>query len=297
MARETCRKRRASSGTRPPTALFPTQRWLFPGYPPELLITGVQFRRASRRSLLQFAWATVGRDRWPPTFDHGNPARSSRTALVRGPGRAWLHGYTCCERKGSHVSAIQALASREPAAARDGQNMAMPDCSAGSPPPAGQCCGLRVLKGRPDQVRAARQLVREHLADHPAAGDASLLASELASNSVMHSASRFGGGRFLIRVTALDGQLAAVTVTDQGGPFTPQETAPDGESGRGLAVVRALACLFRVHDHDGLRTFTAIVAGPNATAPDPQGAPGPLTARTPAATRSPDGTRVHDRAT
>jgi anti-sigma regulatory factor (Ser/Thr protein kinase) len=160
----------------------------------------------------------------------------------------------------------------------------------GCPPPVGQCCGLRVLSGRPDQVRAARQFVRQHLAGHPAAGDAVAVASELAANSVMHSTSRLDAGRFLIRVSAIDGQHAAVTVTDQGGPFAPQATAPDSESGRGLAVVRSLACLFRVHDHDGLRTFTAII-------PAPPGAPGrPLAAGETGNDPSSDRTDVHDRA-
>jgi anti-sigma regulatory factor (Ser/Thr protein kinase) len=186
------------------------------------------------------------------------------------------------------VSAIQALTPRKPVAARDGQNTAMPSVAAVSLRTAGLCCGLRVLDGRPDQVRAARQFVRQHLAGHPAVGDAVAVASELVANSVTHSASRFGGGRFLIRVTALDGLHAAVTVTDQGGTFAPKPTARDSESGRGLAVVRSLACLFRICDHDGLRTFTAVIPAPGATPPDPPGEPDqPLTAGKPATTRSP----------
>lgn len=161
------------------------------------------------------------------------------------------------------MPAIQALAPSEPGAARVGENMLLPYLSAGSLPPGWQCCELRVLAARPDQVRAARQLVREHLAGHPAAGDAVAVASELAANSVRHSASRLPGGRFLVRVTALDGGLAAVSVTDQGGPFAPQAADPGGESGRGLAVVQSLSCLFRITDHDGLRSFTAVIAGPD----------------------------------
>jgi anti-sigma regulatory factor (Ser/Thr protein kinase) len=192
------------------------------------------------------------------------------------------------------VSAIQALALSEPGAARDAEDT-MPGLAVGSPPSAGQCCGLRVLNGAPDQVKVARHLVRHHLAGHPAAADAELVASELAANSVMHSASRFGDGQFIIRVTALDGRYAAVTVTDQGGPFAPHATATDGESGRGLTVVRSLACLFRIYDHDRLRTFTAIIsAEPDAALPDPPGAPGQqtITARTAAAARSAERTHI-----
>jgi anti-sigma regulatory factor (Ser/Thr protein kinase) len=217
-----------------------------------------------------------------------------RTAPAR-PGEPGCPDTPAAEEESS-VSAIEALAPSEPAAACDGQDTAVPSPPPGGPPPTGQCCGLRVLNGRPDQVRAARQFVREHLACHPAAGDAALVASELAANSVTHSASGLGG-RFLIRVTALDGRHALVGVTDQGGPFAPQNAAPDGESGRGLVVVRRLACMFLITDHDGFRTFTAIVPAADPTPPDSSGAPGqPLTATTPATTSSgPE--RVHDDAT
>jgi anti-sigma regulatory factor (Ser/Thr protein kinase) len=187
------------------------------------------------------------------------------------------------------VSALQALAPPEPGAARDGGNTAVPGRSPGSLPGAQQCCARRAFGGSANQVRAARQFVREHLAGHPAAGDAVAVASELVANSVMHSASRLGSGKFLVRVIALDGRHAAVTVTDQGGPFAPRAADPDGESGRGLAVVRALACLFRMHDHDGLRTFTAVIAAPDTAPPDSPDQP--LTARAPATTRSPAGAR------
>jgi anti-sigma regulatory factor (Ser/Thr protein kinase) len=151
----------------------------------------------------------------------------------------------------------------------------MPGRAEASLPLAWQCCALQVLDGRPDQVRMARQVARQHLAGHPAAGDAVAVASELAANSVVHSASRLGSGQFLIRVTVLDGQHAAVSVTDQGGRFAPQATTSDGESGRGLAVVRSLSCLFLINDHDGLRTFTAIVpAHPDAIPPPPPEIPG-----------------------
>ena len=191
------------------------------------------------------------------------------------------------------MPAMQALAPRGPGAALDSGNPVLPGLAKDCPPAAEWCCGLRVLDGRPDQVRAARQFVRQHLAGHPAAADAVAVASELAANSVMHSASRLPSGRFLIRVTALDGLHAAVVVTDQGGPFALQATARDGESGRGLAVVRGLACLFRIHEHDGLRTFTAIVAAdPDAALPDPpRTAVGrPIADRMPTESRSADGT-------
>lgn len=162
------------------------------------------------------------------------------------------------------MSFTRALAPREPRAERADQATAVLELLAVGLSSAGLCWGLRVLAGRPDQVRVARQVVRQHLADHPAAVDAVVVASELAANSVTHSASRLDSGRFLIRAAALDGCHAVVAVTDQGGPFAPQTTDPDGESGRGLTVVRSLACLFDICDHDGYRTFAAVIAaGPD----------------------------------
>ena len=44
-----------------------------------------------------------------------------------------------------------------------------------------------VFCGRPDQVGQARRAVARYLADCPIAGDATLIASELAANAVVHS--------------------------------------------------------------------------------------------------------------
>lgn len=53
--------------------------------------------------------------------------------------------------------------------------------------------------GRPDQVRDARRAVARHLAGCPALDDAVLITSELASNAVLHSASR--GEFFTVRAS------------------------------------------------------------------------------------------------
>jgi len=117
-------------------------------------------------------------------FGHGIQLHPRPGRHLRGPDEPGCT-VTPAAEEGAHVSALQALGPREPAAGRDGQNAVMPGLPAGSLPSGRQCCGLRVLDGRPDQVRAARQFVRQHLAGHPAAGDAVLVASELAANSVM----------------------------------------------------------------------------------------------------------------
>jgi anti-sigma regulatory factor (Ser/Thr protein kinase) len=126
---------------------------------------------------------------------------------------------------------------------------------------------VRVFGSTPDQVRAVRQFVRDHLTGHPAASDAVVVASELATNSIMHSTSGRSGGQFLVHAAVTGHRQAGLIVTDQGGPFRPgwQARGRQVESGRGLAVVRSLTTLFRICNHDsGHRTFIALIT----TVPD-----------------------------
>lgn len=129
---------------------------------------------------------------------------------------------------------------------------------------------VRVFGGTPDQVREVREFVREHLAGHPAASDAVVVASELATNSILHSASSRPGGQFLVHAAVTSDRQAALIVADQGGPFHPgrRTHGQRGESGRGLAVVRSLTSLFRICNHDsGHRIFvTLITAAPDTSA-------------------------------
>ncbi len=101
----------------------------------------------------------------------------------------------------------------------------------------------RVFPGHPDQVRQARRFVARALAGCPAAADAVLGVSELASNAVQHTRSG-QGGRFQVLVWR--GRASAcVAVIDDGarrGP-APRAHSP-GElagSGHGLRVVADLA--------------------------------------------------------
>lgn len=123
---------------------------------------------------------------------------------------------------------------------------------------------IRAEESTAGQVRLVRQFVRAQLAGHPACDDAVMVASELASNAVAHSASRAAGGRFVVHATLLRSGNAGVMVTDEGGPLTlpvPAGADAEAESGRGLAVVRALSCSLRITDHDGLRSFIAEMPG------------------------------------
>ncbi len=114
----------------------------------------------------------------------------------------------------------------------------------------------RVFPGDPGQVGHARRFVRRALAgDRPAChcpgndspavdgpvDDAALLVSELAANAIQHTATG-DGGSFEIIVCQRPGTVC-VLVTDSGSPGVPA-LAPAGDldaSGRGLAIVAALA--------------------------------------------------------
>ena len=69
----------------------------------------------------------------------------------------------------------------------------------------------------PGQVRHARAALAGWLGDDPAADDAILIASEFATNSVQHSASRDGGAFTLRAEFGLEG--LRIEVSDAGGPW------------------------------------------------------------------------------
>jgi len=71
------------------------------------------------------------------------------------------------------------------------------------------------------------------------ADDVLLCVSELATNAVLHSHSRLGGGTFTVRSTVSPGDCAWIAVEDRGGLWSP--AARDPERGHGLDLVQALA--------------------------------------------------------
>jgi anti-sigma regulatory factor (Ser/Thr protein kinase) len=89
---------------------------------------------------------------------------------------------------------------------------------------------------QPGQVRAD---LAEFAAGFPAADSLVLLASELATNAVLHSRSGHPDGEFTVRATFYLGAYAWVEVIDAGGVWTLDEH--DDEHGRGLAVMGAIA--------------------------------------------------------
>ena len=110
----------------------------------------------------------------------------------------------------------------------------------------------RVFAGDAGQVRAARRFLADVLDGCPAAGDAVLCVSELATNAVLHSRSGRPGGGFTVRATRQVGSVR-VEVTDEGGPWG-HERDGDGQSGRGLLIVGELASRWGREDGAGRRT-------------------------------------------
>jgi anti-sigma regulatory factor (Ser/Thr protein kinase) len=155
------------------------------------------------------------------------PARSSRFA--RSPDN------------GSPEGTAQIVATVPPPAQADA-GQGGPDGGPGHPviPPRFR----RSFAGHPEQVAQARHFVSAALAGCPAAADAELLASELATNAVQHSASGHGGA-FVVAISHAPGRVR-VTVTDGGSATSPavHVAGPAGElevCGRGLLLVDVLA--------------------------------------------------------
>lgn len=103
---------------------------------------------------------------------------------------------------------------------------------------------LRQFPAVPAQVRAARRFLAAILAGCPVADDVILCLSELASNCVVHSASREPGGQFTVRVEVAESHYVRIELHDDGGPWIQQASADDRP--HGLDIVRGLAAEFGV---------------------------------------------------
>jgi serine/threonine-protein kinase RsbW len=109
--------------------------------------------------------------------------------------------------------------------------------------------------GIPEAVGVARHQVAAALAGVPCAEDVVYALSEVASNAVLHSRSGMPGGHFTVAIDVLPPALAAVTVTDQGGPWAGRaaDTYPHG-----LEIVRQLAASVRIDGDERGRTIRVV---------------------------------------
>jgi len=112
----------------------------------------------------------------------------------------------------------------------------------------------RVFPGTPESVSRVRAFVAEALPADPAAEDAVLMASELATNAVVHSASRLPGGMYSVEVRPTATGMARIDVIDQG-PL-PAAEADEPGFGAGLGIVSQLATTFGADGPDRWFTVT-----------------------------------------
>lgn len=94
-------------------------------------------------------------------------------------------------------------------------------------------------RGTADQVRRVRADLALIADGCPTADALVLLASELATNAILHSNSGHPDRTFTVRATLYAGEYVWVEVVDRGGPWTNDEY--DDEHGRGLSIVAAIA--------------------------------------------------------
>ncbi len=95
----------------------------------------------------------------------------------------------------------------------------------------------RAYLGFPDQLRQVRAALVRLLDGCPVAGDAVLLASEIASNAVRHSNGGKKGGQFTVRAELHPGDYVWIEVEDQGGPWEEH----DRSESHGLPTVARIA--------------------------------------------------------
>jgi serine/threonine-protein kinase RsbW len=97
----------------------------------------------------------------------------------------------------------------------------------------------RDYPGTIDQPRQVRVDLAAITGDCPITDELILLASELATNAILHSRSGHPARHFTIRATLYPGDYAWVEVIDLGGRWADDEH--DDEQGRGLGIVAAIA--------------------------------------------------------
>jgi serine/threonine-protein kinase RsbW len=94
-------------------------------------------------------------------------------------------------------------------------------------------------RGTADQVRRVRADLALVATGCPVADAVVLLASELATNAILHSNSGHPDRTFTVRAMLRPDEYAWVEVVDRGGSWTDDEY--DDEHGRGLSIVAAIA--------------------------------------------------------
>lgn len=116
----------------------------------------------------------------------------------------------------------------------------------------------RIFPGDERQLRVLRSWLASLLPQSPARDDLTVVATELACNTIKHTATGRGGG-FSVEIWWLE-SVIRVAVGDDGGPTEPQVIEdPEAEHGRGLLLVRGLSVRTGVYgDHRGRRVWADV---------------------------------------
>ena len=135
------------------------------------------------------------------------------------------------------------ISAQRPAGGAGGATAGQDGCVRLPHPPTGLERGTqwrRIFPGEGRQLGVLRRWLASLLPDGHALDDLVLVATELASNAICHTASG-QGGRFAVEVT-LCRSVVRIGVTDDGGTGRPRVIEdPASERGRGLLLVRALS--------------------------------------------------------
>ena len=108
------------------------------------------------------------------------------------------------------------------------------------------CASLNLPATAPNVARA-RRFVASFVDDPTLVGDAVLCVSELAANAVMHSNSRFAGGRFTVAGECYSDGCFRIKVLDEGGRWIERSKARHEHLG--LMIVSRLASAWGIHDN------------------------------------------------
>jgi anti-sigma regulatory factor (Ser/Thr protein kinase) len=124
---------------------------------------------------------------------------------------------------------------------------------------------MRVFLGTPRELRSAREFVAEVVGGCPVADEVILLASEVAANAVLHTASG-KDGTFTVVVHPFN-EMVRVEVHDGGSETQPDIRSADDQavSGRGLGLVELLAARWgHLGDRDGRVVWFEVDLPPTA---------------------------------
>lgn len=127
----------------------------------------------------------------------------------------------------------------------------------------------RVFPGEESQLHVMRKWLAGLLPASPQRDDLAVVATELGTNAIRHTASGVGGGQFIVEVTWHPAAVR-VAVTDGGAPAGPRIiNHPLSEHGRGLRVVQGMSALMGVTGNPAGRQVWADIPRDKAATAEP----------------------------